>query len=943
MSSTVSVSYNNEPWRRANLLSTQSNNNKLVNTILPGPFVILQGSPGDGMSNTLDSMPMLPAKSINNFNFCNDSNSNNRDAPSSSSMMNTSLHPLEELAGEDEDGHCNDTHNNDAAHTVVGSVRPHTPLDEDNTTNNNTTNIMNNNVTSSFTGRERSDSLTLTGGGLHYPLGEKSPIVMQRVRSLSWSSAAMYQQQQQQSNSNGQQMDEEGIDLPLRQLPLFCKSDQEEHHHHPVNLDNDNTTTTTTTTTSTNNTALFLNKRYNRPTTTTKTQNENTSIQKWHREQTQQELSHLTERNQNVRLLLERRKRGQERRRLLRRSSVERNNDDDVSVGGSEEVMVVSVENGRSGSPLATATSASSGSSNGGGSSTCDESARSAISRSRFSSPFSRLATPSSSSSVGRWHSSSAAPIATVSTPIANTTTNTAAAATPTITTQTIHTVTPNNTKGDKSPINRHMNSLELETSHRKWYQRNGRLVVFNSLPSLSLNGEVEVHPLLFESEAVVVDDQHQKKKSEVDDMVTLAPGTTVMAEEAITLDSHSLRIVHSTGICTTSTDKSCLSPASPLPQTPTDTTLVFLRITSPYTGYILSHIHNYPYIAPGHPTTYTNSTTWVWRVTCQPDGAFIRSGLDLVTDHIGTLPYGTLCCVKKKVVNYMGLNRLEIDAFVPNEGRGGDEEDDDIIMERKGGIGKVSGYISEFLNPLSGQRGNIVEQVSFPVPVLYKVTHAEGAIIRSGVELSTRQIGFAPMGSILSIVGRSYSSNPSNNCIERLRLAGGGGWISVALNRGDNYGDRLVEMMGVDESFDPEDPARFHFEQQKRVMAELSANDNEVAGTSLVNRGSGGGGGMNNLPRRRSTANLSEIGEEDQLSNPDSEGNQRVGMNDIRSSIASSHPSQCTTTPVPTLFQRSGVVETLGGLAVMDAVRESSSDKHHNDNANRCLICLSE
>lgn len=293
--------------------------------------------------------------------------------------------------------------------------------------------------------------------------------------------------------------------------------------------------------------------------------------------------------------------------------------------------------------------------------------------------------------------------------------------------------------------------------------------------------------------------------------------------------------------------------------------------------------------------------------------------------------------------MNYMGLNRLEIDAFVSNGGvdHCSDDDDDEKGSSVATSLNKLSGYISEFLNPLSGQRGNIVEQVSFPVPALYKVIHAEGAIIRSGVELSTGKIGFAPMGSILSIVGRSYSSNPSNNCIERLRLAGGGGWISVNLNREDN--EHLVEMIGADESFDPEDPASFHFGQQKKVMAELKAGENN--GGSSPNSGGGGGGSNINLPRRRSTANLSEIADDDQMSIPDSDGNYAMSMNDAKASILSSPPRQSstTTTAVPTLFQRSGVVGTLGGLVAMDAVRESSSDNHQNENANRCLICLSE
>ena len=126
--------------------------------------------------------------------------------------------------------------------------------------------------------------------------------------------------------------------------------------------------------------------------------------------------------------------------------------------------------------------------------------------------------------------------------------------------------------------------------------------------------------------------------------------------------------------------------------------------------------------------------------------------------------------------------------------------------------------------------------------------------------------------------------------------------------------------------------------------MAELKADDNGGPSSPTNNGGGGSGGGVNmHLPRRRSTANLSEIAEDDQMSIPDSEGNYGVAaMNDAENNTPP-HQSSTTAAAVPTLFQRSGDVGSLGGLVAMDAVRESSSDKHQNENANRCLICLSE
>ena len=881
------------PWLLANLLSNCHKEDccqgAALQSLLPGPFCVLQGSPGDGMANTLDSMPMLPIQSMKNHNTDEEAVENNNQCVDGggrrrSLAMNNSLHPLEEMAEEEEE-----EQDNDISHRYRSNVD-----DDDDAKKKKNHSI----------GRDRSDSLT--GGGLHYPLGEKSPIMQRRARSLSLNGTLMQQPSATSTvaSLHRQHDNNDGRDLSsLRCLPFVHSSEGGQ---------NDSS-----------NTVHFHRPNTNKATTTTTTAERN-AIRKWHQEVSQQEQSHLEERHQNVKLLLDRRKRSQERIVRQHEQQQQQHQQQLSNNAAQHDEHEQHGNNHRSGSPmaLATATSASSSSSSnddGDGSNSSYEGSNddgSGSARSRPSSP----------------------PPPPVST--------TAALITP----QTI-TVTPpiikkrQQQQEEKDPITRYMNSLELEISHRSWYQKDGRLVVFHSLPYKSLSsGKVVVHPLEFyEEEVEGTKKQHHHEEQgaehwEQDDIVvTLAPGTTVMAEEAITLDSRSLKRIHST---THDNDNDPQQQQQHRHEHNTDdyATLVFLRISSPYPGYILSHIHNYPYLAPGLPTTYTNST-WLWRVTCQPDGAFIRSGLDLITDHIGTLPYGTLCCVKKKVVNYMGLNRLEIDAFVNN---GGDYDDNNCSDDANGKgssvptpTTKLSGYISEFLNPLSGQRGNIVEQVSFPVPALYKVIHAEGAIIRSGVELSTGQIGFAPMGSVLSIIGRSYSSNPSNNCIERLRLAGGGGWISVKLNRGDH--GRLVEMIGVDESFDPEDPANFHFEQQKKVMAELKADDNGGAASPTNNGGGGSGGGVGggvniHLPRRRSTANLSEIAEDDQLSIPDSEGN------------LSTPPRQTSTTAaVPTLFQRSGVVGSLGGLVAMDAVRESSSDRHQNENANRCLICLSE
>ena len=72
--------------------------------------------------------------------------------------------------------------------------------------------------------------------------------------------------------------------------------------------------------------------------------------------------------------------------------------------------------------------------------------------------------------------------------------------------------------------------------------------------------------------------------------------------------------------------------------------------------------------------------------------------------------------------------------------------------------------------------------------------------VIRSGVEISTAQIGVAPKGTIVSITGRSFSDHPKSCCIERLRLAGGRGWISARLNQALPGDGRIVELIGLDD-----------------------------------------------------------------------------------------------------------------------------------------------
>jgi E3 ubiquitin-protein ligase Mdm2 len=130
-------------------------------------------------------------------------------------------------------------------------------------------------------------------------------------------------------------------------------------------------------------------------------------------------------------------------------------------------------------------------------------------------------------------------------------------------------------------------------------------------------------------------------------------------------------------------------------------------------------------------------------------------------------------------------------------------------------------------------------------------------------VELSSPQIGIIPFGSEVKVVTREFSEHPMDRCLERLQLAGNAGWISVRLNRSPPDDDMVVELVGVDGSFDPQNPGMYHLEAQREVRAQqqrdrlnsdLSSvdendvsdgSDDEMDGVAVTHRN--GGGGMPN------------------------------------------------------------------------------------------------
>lgn len=259
------------------------------------------------------------------------------------------------------------------------------------------------------------------------------------------------------------------------------------------------------------------------------------------------------------------------------------------------------------------------------------------------------------------------------------------------------------------------------------------------------------------------------------------------------------------------------------------------LKIESPMIGYVVYSVDGYPFIGPGLPSSYSEPDMWLWKVTCT-NGAYVRQGLELMSVHVDTIPFGSFVRVKRKTINAMGLTRLQIEAFVPKKSDptvGISNALRSLSLLRRNPnhdtaskMNKIVGWVSEVLNPLSGQTGPIVKPVPLPVPVQFRIRLPDGAVIRQQIELSSNQIGHAPMGTIVTCVRQAYSQNPTDRCIQRLQLAGGGGWVSVKLNRPPPSDQiSVLEQIDIDGSFGPDEAGLFHIERQLMVIHEYNTN----------------------------------------------------------------------------------------------------------------------
>jgi Zinc finger, C3HC4 type (RING finger) len=323
------------------------------------------------------------------------------------------------------------------------------------------------------------------------------------------------------------------------------------------------------------------------------------------------------------------------------------------------------------------------------------------------------------------------------------------------------------------------------------WLTHSGKVAIFRDLPTRLSNGTVLTSIL-----------------------GGLSPGSALVARDIAYLDSKTLQRIPIKPLTTSKNYDHRLYPKGMLGW------MVFLQVEHlGRLGYVALSCDGYPLLAPGLSSWYVQLEEWIWRVTC-PAGAFVREGLELNTRHLETLPYGTLVHVTRRTLNSQGLARLRVSAII----------DEHWTKSSKKRL--IEGWCSEALNPLSGNRGSVLLPLPFPVPANYKISLPDGAVVRSGVELSSPEIGALAHGTTVAITGRAFAEHPVDRCLERLRLATGG-WISLRLNRPG--GTIVVEqsIADADWSFDPDHPASYHWKYMQ--PNDLSSVDSDAVSNQSI------------------------------------------------------------------------------------------------------------
>jgi Zinc finger, C3HC4 type (RING finger) len=369
------------------------------------------------------------------------------------------------------------------------------------------------------------------------------------------------------------------------------------------------------------------------------------------------------------------------------------------------------------------------------------------------------------------------------------------------------------------------------------------------------------------------------------------------------------------------------------------------------------------------------DSLPWYWRVTC-PQGAYIRAGLELSSPHVATIPYGSYVVVKEKVVNSMGLPRLHVtaQAQVPLFSESGGSNHAcgvDSTMWAESHSDRITGWCSEHLNPLSGQRGSIVVPCPLEVPMLYRVIYEPGVVVRSGIELSSPSIRLLAYGSVVTVIGQTFTEFPHESCVQRLRLAGSGGYINSRLNKPPPHNVLLVEHVGPDPHFDPYQATEYHLDAMLRERVQQGREGNERALADSMRSSDVDSFGAESVRSREASPQApgvtAEAAEATIETNDSSRGDVRRGSSSGRTSSAVAETNACPSnetrrksTPRPKSPVRpaaplssfppevrvdapcdgAGTDTSAGATAARSAAK---SKEHAASTTSLCLICLSE
>ena len=307
-----------------------------------------------------------------------------------------------------------------------------------------------------------------------------------------------------------------------------------------------------------------------------------------------------------------------------------------------------------------------------------------------------------------------------------------------------------------------------------------------------------------------------EEEGANLESLPTVPPGTTLVGMAIHTFDLHPQRI-HASHENRNESDlwkyngqNSDFNGEEWIPHKhcPQSGRIQYLHIESPYQGYILFSVDGYYVLAPGSPSSSLFSgldnddhsgSCWWWKVTYH-DGAIVRQGLDLTTKHLSTLPFGSHVQVLRKVVNAVGLSRLLVRAHLVGNPR-------------------VQGWCSQFLNPMAGQRGAILQPVPLAIPVWYHIR--QSCTVRKEVELSSAVVTTLEIvGATTPVLARRFTEFPAQSCLQRLQLAPQA-YASLRLNappptrKHNDAGSQLIlQPTGdIDGTFDPASPGQYHWQ----------------------------------------------------------------------------------------------------------------------------------